>query len=88
MEHYDVKELGLLMQSLTSKIDQFMRDNHEEHCQMRGTLENHNGRLRKVEVWRAYITGAMAVIIFGMTVLFVPLIIKSFTVTTVSAEVK
>lgn len=86
MEHYDNKELGLLMQSLTSKIDQFMKDNHEEHCEMHNTLKEHNGRLKKIEIWRGYMTGGMVIIglIFGSY--FLPLLIKSFYLAPVQAE--
>ena len=60
-ESYTTKELGLLMQSLTSKIDQFMEDNHEQHCEMNDTLKEHNGRLKKSEKWQERITGGFVV---------------------------
>ena len=46
---YTTSELGILLQSLTAKIDQFMFDNHEQHCEMNKELREHNGRLRKSE---------------------------------------
>jgi hypothetical protein len=79
------QEIWLLLQSLISKLDQFMHDNHEAHCQMRETLQTHNGRLRKVEIWRAYMTGAMAVLISITALVAIPLFVKSFTLTPTQA---
>lgn len=60
-DNYTTKELGLLMQSLTAKIDQFIEDNHEQHSEMNTTLKEHNGRLRKSDKWQERITGGFVV---------------------------
>ena len=78
MTNYTNKEFGLLLQSLTSKIDQFIGDNSKEHEEMKSVLTEHNGRLRKSEIWRAYITGALAVVIFLVSGLVLPILVKSF----------
>ena len=49
MEHYTTKELGLLLQSISSRIDQFIEDSQRRHTEMNETLKEHNGRLRKSE---------------------------------------
>lgn len=60
MESYNTKELGLLLQSIGAKLDQFIFDNkeahqcikeenHEQHQTMTNKLVEHNGRLRKSE---------------------------------------
>lgn len=60
-ENYTNKELGLLIQSTIAKIDQFIHDNHEQHCDMDNTLKEHNGRLRKSEKWQERIMGGFVV---------------------------
>lgn len=75
-KNYTTKELGLLLEGLSDKLSEFMKDNNCRHDSMLTTLQEHNGRLRKSEEWKAYITGAMVVISLVVGSFLIPIFFK------------
>ena len=55
-------------------IRDFKKDNKEEHRDIIKRFDLQNGRVRRLENWRAYIIGGMSAIAFGtgvaITILF------------------
>lgn len=78
---YTNRELGLLLSDIKTSFDSFVKTNTEEHQTVMRKQDHTNGDVKKLKLWRAYITGALAVLIFLTSFLLAnPVVLSSFLV--------
>jgi hypothetical protein len=63
MEHYEPQTIVMLFKEITEKLDKLFKSG-----------EDNAKRISTLERWRSYIMGGMAVIIFFLSVIALPLI--------------
>lgn len=68
---YNESALDILFKNITEKFDSV----HKKLDEILDQTTLHNGRMSKLELWRSYITGGLAVIIM----LLVPVVISLLT---------
>jgi len=55
-------------QEISDNLKQLRRENNQAHSDISDLLEKQNGRVRELEKWRGYLTGALAILTFATIV--------------------
>lgn len=58
----NARETGPVADSMTA-FDMLRQENTREHAEIKGLLTAQNGRVRKLELWRSYVLGAVAAVL-------------------------
>lgn len=61
-EDFTARELGIMIKDLTSKIDEMKEENIKSHESLDKNQKYTNGQVRSLQLWRAYLVGAWAVL--------------------------
>lgn len=64
---YTNRELGLMISDMKSSFDIFIKQNKEDHIKIQNAQAHTNGDVKSLKLWRAYLTGAFAVIAFMLS---------------------
>jgi len=55
-------------EQINENLQQLRQENNDAHAKIFEYLEKQNGRVRELEKWRSYLTGALAFLTFGIIV--------------------
>lgn len=67
-EEYTTRELGILMEQVKEMVFDSNALNTKEHDKIITRLDYTNGKVRSLRVWRAYLTGGIAVLAFIVSI--------------------
>lgn len=66
---YTNRELGILLQDVKEMVSKSNESNSKEHDKIITRLDYTNGKVRNLRMWRAYLTGGIAVLAFMISLL-------------------
>jgi len=74
--NYTNRELGLMLGQINESLINFMKSNTQEHSEVIKRQDHTNGDVKKLKLWRAYLTGAFSVlaVVVGFIAYQTPLI--------------
>lgn len=62
VENYTNRELGILLEDIKNQMSEMKQENITSHANIDQRLQYTNGRLKKLELWKAFLVGAWAVL--------------------------
>ena len=70
------RELFLLLQGVQTSVDGIAKANAQDHTEIKAKQDHTNGDVKKLKIWRAYLTGAWAVVSIILISVMIPLSIN------------
>lgn len=70
------RELFLMLQSVQSSVDNVAKLNTSDHAEIKAKQDHTNGDVKKLKIWKAYLTGAWAVVSIILISILIPLSIN------------
>lgn len=60
--NYTNRELGLMLGQINESLTCFIKENSKEHKEVMAKQDHTNGDVKKLKIWKAYLTGGFSVL--------------------------